>query len=232
MDEILYSLVTLVFLFVFLIMSYQFYKNINTANILYLGPGNQSKDWPGSHLQPSRYANEYTFSSFIYIADNVFEDSRPKILFTKGAKGAEGAKGVEGAKEVKLQGKTNTFSIKLDNNPITVKDIPVGRWFHFALVVRDSYASIYIDSELKHYTNLTNKTSGINVSNPITINPNESFNLAKFQYFSTALSSHEVREIYDNGPQPGLGDTFNGMLKNILVDSPEESETVKKCATK
>ena len=77
-------------------MSYQFYKNINTSNILYLGPGNQ-KDPPiiASHLQPSRYANEYTFSSFIYIADNVFEDSLPKVLFTKGTK------------EVKLQGKTN-----------------------------------------------------------------------------------------------------------------------------
>ena len=220
MDEILYSLVTLVFLFVFLIMSYQFYKNINTSNILYLGPGNQ-KDPSiiASHLQPSRYANEYTFSSFIYIADNVFEDSRPKVLFTKGNK------------EVKLQGKTNAFSIKLDNNSVTVKDIPVGRWFHFALVVRDSYASIYIDSELKHYTNLTKKTSGINVTNPITLNKEGLFNLAKFQYFSTALSSREVRDIYENGPQPGLGDTFNGMLKNILVDSPEESsETVKKCA--
>ena len=206
MEGAIYSLVVIVMLVVFLIMSYQFFRNIEKSNILYLGPGNEKLNLSGQNLQPSVYANEYTFSTFVYISSSSYDINEEIAIYKKGDMKAV------------LDSKLNTLTINDDNK---VENIPIGRWFHLAVVVRDMATDVFIDSKLKrHYIYKTRDIiKDLDVSNKILINPSGEIDIAKFQYFSSALSSSQVRDIYDEGPTPGITDSFSQMLKDILVET-------------
>ena len=217
MDGTLYTLVTLVLLGAFLFMTYQFYVGVEKSNILYLGPGNQKKTVSGKNAQPSIYANEYTFSTFIYIDNDTYNGSTEPVIFYKGEKGSEHL-------IVKLDKKINKFIVSYNGQDCSVEMIPIGRWFHFATVLRDQSVDIYIDSKLKRHCYFAQKARDINVSEQIVINPDQLVKLAKLKYFSRALSSSEVNDIKEAGPATGVSDGLTEMLKGLLVEEDDRKD--------
>ena len=204
MEGAIYSLVVIVMLVVFLIMSYQFFRNIEKSNILYLGPGKEKITLNGNNLQPSIYANEYSFSTFVYVRADSFEQD--VSIYEKKNVSASFIKN------------TNTLSI-FNNVKCDVENVPIGRWFHLAVVVRDMAVDVYIDSKLRRHCIHKGPIEQLNTSDEIIINKNTNIEIAKFQYFSSALSSSQVRDIYEEGPSPGITDSFSQMLKDILVET-------------
>jgi len=225
MDGAIYSLVVIVMLVIFLIMSYQFFRTVEKSNILYLGPGNQKITLNGNNLPPSVYANEYTLSTFVYVRPDSFNESTQVStqvsIYEKGLISAS------------FKNKTNTLSI-VNNVKCDVENAPIGRWFHLAVVVRDMAVDVYIDSKLRRHCIYTKGSiDQLNPSEEIIINKNTNIEIAKFQYFSTALSSSEVRDLYESGPTPGITDSFSQMLKGILIEDnmkSMEDYAVEKCS--
>jgi len=230
MDGVLYSLVTIVLLIIFLVMVYQFYTGVEKSNILYLGPGNQSKLLSGKNAQPSIYANEYTFESFVYVESDTYNKDKDPILFYKG-----NVKNQDKAHLfVKLHSTDNKLIVKYDSKDCSVDLVPIGRWFHLAVVLRDQALDVYVDGKLKRHCYSPGKVRDINVSEDIVINPASAVKLAKFMYYSRALSSQEIMENRDKGPDAGLTDALMEMMKDILTDDEvkkdKEEITKQKCA--
>ena len=119
MDGTLYTLVTLVLLGAFLFMAYQFYVGVEKSNILYLGPGNKKKIVSGKNAQPSIYANEYSFSTFIYIDNDTHNGSTDPIIFYKG-------KPENKHLDVKLDKSVNKFIVTYNGQDCSVEMIPIG----------------------------------------------------------------------------------------------------------
>ena len=220
MDGGLYTLVTIVMLIGFLILAYQFYVGVEKSNILYLGPGKQGLTLSGKNVQPSVYADEYTFSAFIYADSDTYSDGDDIEVFSKGKI------------SVTLNGQENRMTIH-SNKKIEIEMIPIGRWFHFALVLRDQASDIYIDGKLKNHM-YSNDKSDLDPEKSIVINKDQKVNLAKFVYYSRALSSSEIIDIKDSGPGAGIVDALTQMLKSVLVEADDsediESITRQKCA--
>ena len=222
MDGTLYTLVTLVLLCAFLFMAYQFYVGVEKSNILYLGPGNKKKIVSGKNAQPSIYANEYSFSTFIYIDNDTHNGSTDPIIFYKG-------KPENKHLDVKLDKSVNKFIVTYNGQDCSVEMVPIGRWFHFATVLRDQSVDVYIDAKLKKHCYFSENPRDIDVSEEIVINPHESVKLAKLKYFSRALSSSEVNDIKDAGPTTGVTDALTEMLKGLLVED-EDSKDLEEIA--
>jgi len=227
MNGTLYALVTLVLLGAFLLMIYNFYVTVEKSNILYLGPGNQKKILSGKNATPSVYANEYTFSTFIYMDSESFKtDGTNTKVFFKGKTSSEHLL-------VELDSTSNKLHIKYDGKSCDVEKIPIGRWFHFAVVLRDQAVDVYIDGRLmNHCYDPVQKPKDISVSEDIVINPDSRMKLARFVYYSRALSSSEIYDIKEDGPTAGVTDSLMEMLKNVLVEEEDkniEEITKQKC---
>ena len=121
----------------------------------------------GKNAQPSIYANEYSFSTFIYIDNDTHNGSTDPIIFYKG-------KPENKHLDVKLDKSVNKFIVTYNGQDCSVEMIPIGRWFHFATVLRDQSVDIYIDSKLKRHCYFAQKARDINVSEQIVINPDYS----------------------------------------------------------
>ena len=223
MNGTLYALVTLVLLGAFLLMIYKFYVTVEKSNILYLGPGNQSKTLTGKNATPSVYANEYTFSTFIYMDSDSFNtDDKNTIVFFKGKTSNEHLL-------VELDSKSNKLHIKYDGKSCDAEKIPIGRWFHFAIVLRDQAVDVYIDGRLmNHCYDPGKKPKDISVSEDIVINPDSRMKLARFVYYSRALSSSEIYDIKEDGPTAGVTDSLMEMLKNVLVEEEDKNIEITK----
>lgn len=86
------------------------------------------------------------------------------------------------------------------SNSIEVSNIPLGRWFHVAVVAKEQVAEVYIDGSLQESKVLTGPVE--NNKGDVFLTQNGGFDglITQLRYFNYAIAHDEVRNIYTCGP--------------------------------
>ena len=146
---------------------------------------------------------EFTYSFWTIIQDYNYNKDKPyKHIFHKGD--ATGDKIY--CPKVVFKNNNNTLSISMnliDNTntqDIDIENIPIDKWFHVSLVLKQRLLEIYINGNLKKTMEL--KTIPRQNFNNLWVNLDGGFEgfLSKFQYHRRALGFEEIESIVNKGP--------------------------------
>jgi len=85
-----------------------------------------------------------------------------------------------------------------------IENIPIGRWFQFAIVVDSHSTIIYIDGLVASIITIPNDNIKMNKNNLYINTLNEGFPglISQIKYFSHPISQHKIASIYQWGPNP------------------------------
>jgi hypothetical protein len=175
---------------------------------------------------------EFAYSFWIYLQD-YYEASRSnKLVFTRGNTTDNFTMIDSNANPVvMMDSQTNKMYIAMSTTTVgsgtiaineiaspssgylvaTVDYVPLQRWVHIALVIKDGNLLVFMDGDLytiKGVQNISTPRSksrpfikgtagGVSVGSPT--NPIQGY-MGKFQYFNYALSAKDVKAVYQAGP--------------------------------
>lgn len=189
---------------------------------------------PSSKMSVTTRGQEFTYGFWLYLSD-VYENTiEHKVLFTRGNTNKSTSAIDSNANPVVLLDKgTNTMYVALSTtatpqssaisvNSITVPGsdanfmvgkvdyVPLQRWVHYCIVVKDSSLMLFMDGELYSITTtadiktttsvrpiIKGNNGDVIIGNPSS--PIKGF-MAKFQFFNYALSSSQIQDVYKAGP--------------------------------
>lgn len=171
------------------------YNNINTSN----------PDNPDFILMPRSsnedYGIEFTYSFWIIITDFTVRENKWKSVFHKGNKTSwpNRAPGIFlGPVQNDMYIFMNTYN-QIDDH-VVIKDIPLTKWVHVAVMVKGRYLDTYINGRLKirHTLNGLPKQN----SDDIWIGNWGGFGgyLSQLRYYSYAINTAELEELIRSGP--------------------------------
>uniref|UniRef100_A0A6C0J0C7 LamG-like jellyroll fold domain-containing protein n=1 Tax=viral metagenome TaxID=1070528 RepID=A0A6C0J0C7_9ZZZZ len=103
----------------------------------------------------------------------------------------------------------------LSNN---INNVPLGRWFHLAVVVNSQSTEIYIDGSLKSTVTIKNDIKQNNGHLWVTQNGGFSGMINQLRYHNTSLNHHQIRQLYYYGPSPWMYPDLTNMI-NKYKDS-------------
>ena len=157
----------------------------------------------------NREGAEFTYSTWMVIESMDYSFGKWKHVFHKGNKTSYPNR----APGVWIHPETNTlrFYMNTVENPleyIDVPNVPVRKWFHFAIVLNHKYLDIYFNGKLRKRKELTS---------PVRQNYGDFWSglfggfegyLSKLRYFNKALDYSEIEKIVKEGPsKDACGDT-------------------------
>lgn len=208
---------------------------------------------PAGKMAVTTRGQEFTYSFWIYLSEFYENSMAHKVLFMRGNQSNSFAQIDSNANPIVMLDKaTNSMYFVLSTtaigtgttwnvNEITnlgaqsgyviskVDYVPLQRWVHFALVVRDNTQTIFMDGDI--YTiNTTNDTKTASGIRPITRgtagdaiigDPNTPIKgfLGKFEFYNYGLSHKQIQSIYKGGPVNKSFLSYMG-LGNYGVRSP------------
>ena len=178
----------------------------------------------------SKHGQEYTYSFWLYI--NNFEiTSTHKVIFMRGFNGSDFASASPivymDARTNKLymsvrsnQSVTTTPLMSLSDSKVSrfmtgvVEYVPLQRWVHFAMVVKDNLLTVFMDGEMYTVENVLDLTGNSRVRRPIFTpssgdvlvgsmpgSSNIQGYITEMTFYNHALSLHDVKHrIYAKGP--------------------------------
>jgi hypothetical protein len=177
-------------------------KNAKDSYVLTQDPNN-----PGSVIlyRSDNEANgiEFSYSLWMIIQDyNYNREGEYKHIFHKGDKTGK----VTFSPKMVLLNDSNTLRVTMnlidgtDSPPIDVNNIPIDKWLHVSLIVKQKKVEIYINGFLKKVSVL--KAIPRQNFNALWINLNGGFEgyISKFQYHRRALTFDEVESFVKKGP--------------------------------
>ena len=177
---------------------------------------------------------EYSYSCFLNISPETFKDGTTELkhVFHKGSEKFYPLL----SPGVFVLGNTNTLRVFQNTsttwyNYIDIPNMPIGKWFHLVVLVKNNATEIYINGNLgaklssgggvvyQNYQNLYlfNKSrisSALTQANMLSIPEGETYNvnssvtgsISQFYYFSYALSYTEIQDMLTMGPNPVVAD--------------------------
>ena len=177
---------------------------------------------------------EYSYSCFLNISPDTFSDGTTELrhVFHKGSERFYPLL----SPGVFVLGNANTLRIFQNTstnwyNYIDVPNLPVGKWFHLVVLVKNNATEIYINGNLgaklssaggviyQNYQNLyvfkkNSMDAALTQANMLSIPEGESFkvnksitgSISQFYYFSYALSYTEIQDMLNMGPNPVVVD--------------------------
>lgn len=146
---------------------------------------------------------EFSYSFWMIIQDyNYNKEKSEKHIFHKGDPKAE----TTFCPKVSLKSDTNTMVIRFnlidntDSPDINIGNIPISKWFHVSIVVKQKNVEIYFNGRLKN-TVILNNIPRQNFSD-LWVNLFGGFDgfISKLQYHRRALTFDEVESIVTSGP--------------------------------
>ena len=177
---------------------------------------------------------EYSYACFLYIKEETFENniSSYRHIFHKGSESLYPLLGPG----VFINAGENTLRIYQNttltwHNHVDIQDIPVGKWFHFVLLVKNNATEIYINGNIagkiandnciiyQNYQNLyvfvDNKRPDFTSATLPSLTEGESYKIigsakgmmSRFYYYSYALSYTEIQDLMNMGPNPKIDTT-------------------------
>lgn len=213
-------------------------------------PGSLPIKIDGDKLSTTTRGQEFSFSFWIYLQD-YYEASRAhKLLFSRGNNSTDFMTINTNANPiVMMDGKTNKMYIAMSTNNVTgasidlnsipspnsgfvvatVDYVPLQRWVHIVMVIKDGNLMIFLDGDL--YT--IKGVQGISAPNGnrpfirgtmggvLVGHPSNTIQgyMGKFQFFNYSLSAKQIKNLYQAGPISKSFLAFFGM-GNYKLQSP------------
>jgi hypothetical protein len=225
--------------------------NLTPNTVSLVQAGNLPITVPANKLPSTVRGQEFTFSFWLYLND-VFETSTDhRVIFYRGmASGNMTTIDTHSNPIVMIDKANNVLYVALSTNIVPksnalplndiiklgngflvgrVDYIPLQRWVHFGVVIRDSSLTIYMDGDI-YAVNTTNdiitadgvrpliagSSGDINIGNPA--NTIKGY-MSKLEFGNYALSDREMRKLYSSGPSPSSFMSYFGM-GNYGIRSP------------
>jgi hypothetical protein len=172
---------------------------------------------------------EGTYSFYLMIDANTFDapsstsDMTLKHVMHKGFKNAFPSM----APGIFVESKSNNIRIYMNsltswNNHVTVKNVPVGKWFHMVIMIKGQYMDVYINGNVTQrfqfpdvprlnagnlyvmfpvqFNNTTNYVKDQDGTTPFKVSGAMLGMLSRLKYFAYALSYSEIDGLYREGP--------------------------------
>lgn len=188
---------------------------------------------PSGKMAVTSRGQEFSYSFWIYLSETYEASNMHKIIFMRGSSPNAIGSVTESANPlIMLDKASNTMYFAVSttrtgtNNMINdipspgnptrhlvskVDYVPLQRWVHFALVVRDNIMNIFMDGDVYSITStseiptsasdprplIRGGTGEGTIGNPAT--PVRGF-LSKFEFYNYALSHKQLQSIYNGGP--------------------------------
>lgn len=116
-------------------------------------------------------------------------------------------------------------SSSCDDDCITLKNVPLGRWFHLAVVAKNQTAEVYVDGSLQESKVLPGSVENNNGDLYVTQDGGFKGLLTQLRYFNHDVNHMKIRDIYTCGPECW-------QWPNLQEKGKEIYNTVKKKAQK
>lgn len=193
----------------------------------------QEQDGEAPLLYPSsneRDGVEFSYSAFLFVKKETFDgaapdtaDNRLRHVFHKGGSAAFPLMGPG----VFVLKRTNTLRVFMNSiarwdEHVDVPNIPVDKWFHLALVLRDRKLDVYVNGNVAARLSLTSvpkiNYSDVHVLRNIVTPPNvqrDSFAVdgaaqgmvSRLHYYAFALNFAQIDALYREGPSTRVVDS-------------------------
>jgi hypothetical protein len=188
---------------------YNSYSSQNNSIISTIQDGKKEVIYSGDIPLSKDQADGLGFSyiGWVYINDYTYRYGEKKIVFVKGTPDLSIA-----CPSLVLDSQTNTFLIYIDTfgtqEIIPISNLTAQKWIHFAIVVNQTSANIYINGTL-HTHHTMNQLPKQNHAKLI-INPNGGFDgkIGYLQYLPQILNPSDISNLFMNPPvetQNGIG---------------------------
>jgi hypothetical protein len=150
---------------------------------------------------------EFSYSFWMNVQDYKYNpNGKNKHVFHKGGQQKSNKDYTIFCPKVVLKNESNTLSINMNlidgtnSDDIDIENIPLNKWMHVAIVLKQRKCEVYINGKLKKYVEL--KTIPRQNFGDLWVNLNGGFDgfLSKFQYHRRALEFTEVESIVIKGP--------------------------------
>jgi len=183
------------------------------------------------HSDNERTGLEYSYACFLLIKDDNFSDNNTTAFRHIFHKGSDTLYPLL-SPGVFVNTGTNSLRIYQNNtltwyNYIDIQDIPIGKWFHLVVLVKNNATEIYVNGNVSGkitndnaivYQNYQNlhvfsdtrisldyaKCPSIPEGNNYMILGKASGLISRFYYYSYALSYTEIQDLMNMGPNPVL----------------------------
>ena len=168
---------------------------------------------------------EFTWSFWIYLNDLGNENNKYQHIFNKGDNNFDkitSISTINNSPGVYLGPKNNSLRIIMDtvnatdtNNVIDIENIPIRKWVHVAIRIKNTILDVYVNGVV------SNRLVLINVPkqnfNDINLCQNGGFNgkLSNLRYYSRALNVFEINGDVLYGPNLNIADTSSLQNKNF-----------------
>lgn len=159
---------------------------------------------PGQNLpfsNDSKYGIEFSYTLWIYITDWTYKYGELKHVFHRGNDTSYPLQGPG----VWLGENTNTLIVKMNTfgklyKECRVSNIPVGKWFHVAIILLGKSIEIYINGRLKrkcHLESVPRQNYG-----DLYINSWNGFDgfISRMRYYNYAIPYWKIEQTYNEGP--------------------------------
>lgn len=172
---------------------------------------------------------EFTWSSWLFINDLGNDNNKYQHIFNKGDgnySSANNITSVNNAPGLYLHPNSNSLHVIIDtvnpNDPNTIVDIsnvPIKKWFHVALRLKNNIFDVYINGTISNRLLLQNVVKQ-NYNN-VYISQNGGFNgkISNLRYYSYALNVFELNSIVYNGPNLTVTDKILGQSDFTYLSS-------------
>ena len=151
------------------------------------------------------YGEEFTFSVWLNIADLTHNDNSWKHVFHRGNRSNKGVATPGRAPAVYFHPKSNAIRVYMNTikepfDYIDIHNIPIKKWFHLAIMLRDKNLDIYFNGRLKErkvLSSLPKQNHG-----DVYLTHEKGFNgfLTRLQYFGYAIHYSTLQGIINSGP--------------------------------
>jgi len=153
---------------------------------------------------------EFTWSTWLYFNDLGTDDTKFQHIFNKGdgaLSSINNINPVNNAPGMYISPLQNTLHIIIDtvdeNDPNTVVDIPnmpIRKWFHVALRLKNNVFDVYINGTVSNRLLLQNVVKQNYNNVYVSQNGGFSGNISNLRYYSHALNVFEINSIVSGGP--------------------------------
>jgi hypothetical protein len=183
-----------------------------------------------SKMQVTTRGQEFAFSYWLYLSEYYENTTNDKLLFSRGNTSTNPTIIDSNANPVVvLDSSVNTMYIYLSTNysnePVMINDmknpaknyligkvdyVPLQRWVHFVIVIKDGNLMIFMDGELFAIKTVSDipvakgqrafikgTTGDCQIGSPHTVS--KGF-VGKFQFYNYSLSARQIQDIYKAGP--------------------------------
>uniref|UniRef100_A0A6C0E841 LamG-like jellyroll fold domain-containing protein n=1 Tax=viral metagenome TaxID=1070528 RepID=A0A6C0E841_9ZZZZ len=168
---------------------------------------------------------ELTWSFWIYLNDLGNENNKYQHIFNKGDSNFDNTSAIStinNSPGVYLGPKNNSLLIIMDtvnstdtNNRINIENIPIRKWVHVAIRIKNTILDVYVNGVVSNRLVLMNVPK--QNFNDINLCQNGGFNgkLSNLRYYSRALNVFEINAVVLYGPNLNIADTSSLQNKNF-----------------